>query len=205
MTKDEIVKALVEQVMAMGFKIRLITLDAGFYTVDVLNFISQFKYIIAVPVGDVKVYEEFDGDYTTNSKRHRRDEQVKFRLLVYSKEKVGRKKKSLVYFARATNLDLSKREVLDLYNKVRGPIETSYRNIKAFLPFTSSTKFVFRTLIFVLALVLYSLYTIFKGEVGREEFRLLLILLFPDLFNPETFTFDVIETLIYTIDLFLRR
>ena len=203
MTKEEIVKALVEQVMAMGFKIRLITLDAGFYTIDVLNFISQFKYIIAVPVGDVKVYEEFDGDYKTNSKRHRRDEQVKFRLLVYSKEKVRRKKKkSLVYFARATNLEIPKREVLDLYNKVRGPIETSYRNIKAFLPFTSSTKFVFRTLIFVLALVLYSL---FKGEVGREEFRLLLILLFPDLFNPENFTFNVIETLIYIIDLFLRR
>ncbi|WP_409349253.1 transposase [Saccharolobus islandicus] len=203
MTKEEIVKALVEQVVAMGFKIRLITLDAGFYTVDVLNFVSQFKYIIAVPAGDVKVFEEFDGDYTTNSKRHRRDEQVKFRLLVYSKEKV--RGKSLVYFARATNLDLSKREVLDLYNKVRGPIETSYRNIKAFLPFTSSTKFVFRTLIFVLALVLYSLYTIFKGEVGREEFRLLLILLFPDLFNPENFTFNLVETLIYTIDLFLRR
>ena len=88
---------------------------------------------------------------------------------MYSKEKVRRKKKRLVYFARATNLDLPKREVLDLYNEVRGPIETSYRNIKAFLPFTSSTKFVFRTLIFVLALVLYSLYTIFKGEVGREE------------------------------------
>ena len=31
MTKEEIVKALVEQVMAMGFKIRLITLDAGFW------------------------------------------------------------------------------------------------------------------------------------------------------------------------------
>ncbi|ACP47628.1 ORF1 in transposon ISC1225 [Sulfolobus islandicus Y.N.15.51] len=29
MTKEEIVKALVEQVVAMGFKIRLITLDAG--------------------------------------------------------------------------------------------------------------------------------------------------------------------------------
>jgi len=101
------------------------------------------------------------------------------------------------------DLDLSKKEVLDLYNKVRGPIETSYRNIEAFLPFT--TKFVFRTLIFVLALVLYSLYTIFKGEVGREEFRLLLILLFPDLFNPENFTFNVIKKLIYTIDLFLRR
>jgi hypothetical protein len=30
MTKGEIVKALVEQVVAMGFKIRLITLDAVF-------------------------------------------------------------------------------------------------------------------------------------------------------------------------------
>ena len=28
-------------------------------------------------------------------------------------------------FARATNLEIPKREVLDLYNKVRGPIETS--------------------------------------------------------------------------------
>jgi len=124
---------------------------------------------------------------------------------VYSKEKVRRKKRTLVYFARATNLNLPKGEVLDLYNEVRGPIETSHRNIKAFLPFTSSTKFVFRTLIFVLALVLYSLYTIFKGEVGREEFRLLLILLFPDLFNPENFIFNLVNTLIYTIDLFLRR
>ena len=114
-------KALVEQVVAMGFKVRLITLDAGFYTIDVLNFISQFKYIVAVPVGDVKVFEEFDGDYKTNSKRHRRDEQVKSRLLVYSKEKVRRKrKKRFVYFARATNLEIPKREVLDLYNKVRG-------------------------------------------------------------------------------------
>jgi len=168
MSKEEIVKILVEQVVAMGFKIRLITLDAGFYTVDVLKFISQFKYIIAVPVGDVKVYEEFDGGYMTNSKRDKRDEQVKFRLLVYSKEEVRRNRKTLVYFARATNLDLPKKEVLKLYNKVRSPIETSYRNIKAFLPFTSSTKFVFRTLIFVLAVVFYSLYTVFKGEGGVQ-------------------------------------
>jgi hypothetical protein len=131
----------------------------------------------------------------------RRDEQVKFRLLVYSKEKVRRKVKRFVYFARATNFEIPKREVLDLYNKVRGPIETSYRNIKAFLP-TSPTKFVFRTSF----LPLYSTPYVFKGVVGREEFRLLLILLFfPDLFNPKNFTFNVTETFIYTIDLFLRR
>ncbi|WP_432517930.1 DUF4322 domain-containing protein [Saccharolobus islandicus] len=204
MTKDDIVKILVEQVTAMGFKIRLITLDAGFYTVDVLNFISQFKYIIGVPVGDVKVYEEFDGEYMTNSKRHRRDEQVKFRLSVYGREKIKRKK--VVYFARGTNLDLSKKEALKLYDKGRSPIETSYRNIKALLPFTSSTKFVFRMLIFVLAMIFYSLYTVFKGMARREEFRLLLILLFPgDLFNLENSLFKLLETLINTIDLFLRR
>jgi putative transposase len=75
MTKDKVVKALVEQVVAMRFKVRLMSLDAGFYTIDVLNFISQFKYVIGVPVGDVKVYQEFDGEYETNSKRHRKDEQ----------------------------------------------------------------------------------------------------------------------------------
>jgi hypothetical protein len=156
-------------------------------------------------LGDVKVYQEFDGEYETNSKRHRRDEQVKFRLLVYGREKGKRKRKKVVYFARATNLDLPKREVLKLYNKVRGPIETSYRNIKAFLPFTSSTKFVFRTLIFMLAAVLYSLYTVFKGEVRREQFRLLLILLFSDdLFYLRDFLLKSIELLI-NIDLFSRR
>ena len=190
----------------MRFKIRLITLDAGFYTIYVLNFISQFKYTIAVPAGDVKVYQEFDGEYETNSKRHRRDEQVEFRLLVYSKEKAKRKRRSLVYFARATNLDLPKGEVLRLYNKVRGPIETSHRNIKAFPPFTSSTKFVFRTLVFVLAVAFYSLYTVFKGEVRREQFRLLLILLFSDdLFNLKDFLLKSIEPLINNIDLFSRR
>jgi len=154
----------------------------------------------------VKVYEEFDGGYMTKSKRHKKDEQVKFRLLVYSKEKVRRNRKTLVYFARATNLDLPKKEVLKLYNKVRSPIETSYRNIKAFLPFTSSTKFVFRMLIFVLAMVFYSLYAIFKSIVRREEFRLLLILLFSDdLFNIKDFLFKSVEPLINNIDLFSRR
>ncbi|AWR98588.1 ISH3 family transposase [Metallosphaera hakonensis JCM 8857 = DSM 7519] len=204
MTKDEIVKFLVEQIAGMGFKVRLVTLDAGFYTVEVLRFISQFKYVMGVPVGDVKIYEEFDGEYATN-KRRKKEEQVNFRLLVYGKEIVKKKRKTVVYFARATNLNLTKREV-KLYNKVRGPIETSYRNIKAFLPFTSSTKFVFRELIFVLAMVFYSLYTVFKDVMRREEFRLLLILCFlDDLSGLKDFIFTLEKTLNNKIDLFLRR
>ena len=38
MTKDEVVKALVERVVAMGFKVRLMTLDAGFYTQQLWDF-----------------------------------------------------------------------------------------------------------------------------------------------------------------------
>ncbi|QXJ28521.1 hypothetical protein J5U23_01390 [Saccharolobus shibatae B12] len=48
------------------------------------------------------------------------------------------------------------------------------------------------------------MYTIFKGVVRREEFRLLLILLFlNDLFNLENSLFKLEETFIDTIDLFL--
>ncbi|QXJ34894.1 hypothetical protein J5U22_01441 [Saccharolobus shibatae] len=78
---------------------------------------------------------------------------------MYTKEKVRRKR---LYFARATNLNLKKDQVFKLYNKVRTPIETSYSIIKTFLPFTSSTKYIFRTLIFTPAIFTYSLYTILK-------------------------------------------
>ncbi|QXJ31952.1 hypothetical protein J5U22_01496 [Saccharolobus shibatae] len=48
------------------------------------------------------------------------------------------------------------------------------------------------------------MYTIFKGVVRREEFRLLLILLLPDdLFSLENSLFKLEETFIDTIDLFL--
>jgi putative transposase len=43
MTKGEIVKALVEQVESMGSNTNLITLDAGFHTVDVIKFVLRFK------------------------------------------------------------------------------------------------------------------------------------------------------------------
>ncbi|AAK67519.1 Second ORF in transposon ISC1160 [Saccharolobus solfataricus P2] len=38
MTKDDTVKLLIEQI-----SVNLITLNAGFYSADVLNFISKFK------------------------------------------------------------------------------------------------------------------------------------------------------------------
>jgi len=97
-------------------------------------------------------------------------EQVDFRLIVS-------RRRGPEYVARATNLELPGRDVLRLYDRIRAPIETSYRDIKSFLLFTSSTKRVFRLFAFLLAALIYSFSTIFRGSLRREEFRLLLALI----------------------------
>ncbi|BCS93219.1 MAG: ISH3 family transposase ISSto14 [Metallosphaera javensis (ex Sakai et al. 2022)] len=202
MSKDEVVKILVEQVLSLGFKIGIIALDAGFYTVEVIKFLSQFRYIVGVPVGDVKVYEEYDGPYTTASKR---TDQVSFRLIVHGRE-VTRRRSHVEYFARATNLDLPKDKVLRLYDRIRNPIETSYREVKGFLPFTCSRSWVFRLLVFVLATFLYSLFLFLKGEVKRTDFKLLLHLIFIDEIQNKFLSrlIKSIEPLFIYFDLFLR-
>ncbi|WP_225905725.1 hypothetical protein [Stygiolobus caldivivus] len=42
---------MVGQVLALGLEIDLIVLDAGFYSVDVLNYLKNFDYIMSVPAG----------------------------------------------------------------------------------------------------------------------------------------------------------
>ena len=130
--------------------------------------ISRFKFISAVPVGDVKagIHGEFDGRHGTRSKGPAADEQVDFRLIVSRRRGPG-------YVAGATNLELPGRDVLRLYDRIRAPIETSYRDIKSFLLFTSSTKRIFRLFAFLLAALIYSFSTLFRGSLRREEFRLL--------------------------------
>ncbi|AAK42895.1 Third ORF in transposon ISC1225 [Saccharolobus solfataricus P2] len=203
MTKDEIVKILIEQVVAMGFRIKLIALDAGFYTVEVIKFISQFNYIIGVPVDDVKIYEEFDGEYVTNSKRHSKDEQVKFRLIVYRREKIKRKRRRL-FTSPGLQISIYPR-IRSWSNKVRNPIETSYRSVKSFLPFTCSTKFIFRMLIFLLDVLVYSLYTTLKDNVKMRTFKSLISKIIENISEIEIYLNKLEETLTNTIGLFLRR
>ncbi|WP_338598227.1 ISH3 family transposase [Sulfolobus tengchongensis] len=205
MSKDEIVKMLVEQVLSLGFKIGIIALDAGFYSIEVIRFLSQFKYIISVPVGDVKIYDEYDGTYTTRSKREK--DQVSFRLIVHAREVTRKGKCRVEYVARGTNLDLPKHEVLRLYDEVRNPIETSYREIKSFLVFTCSRSWVFRLFVFVLAMFLYSLFLFFKGVVKRVDFKLFLALIFVNEIENEFISrfIKVMEPLFINFNLFLRR
>jgi len=144
MSEVGIVRSLIEQALSLGFRIRTVALDSGFHSVGVVRYISRFKFISAVPVGDVGIHGEFDGRYRTRSKGPAADEQVDFRLIVSRRRAglgpAGRRRRGPGYVARATNLELPGRDVLRLYDGIGAPIETSCRDIKGFLPFTGSTK-----------------------------------------------------------------
>ena len=73
------------------------------------------------------------------------------------------------YLAKGTNLDVNRSIVVKWYDKVRTPIETSYKLIKSFLIFTSSRSWLFRLFIFVLAI---NLYTILAPQGDNEQGRL---------------------------------
>ncbi|BFI74445.1 DUF4322 domain-containing protein [Sulfurisphaera ohwakuensis] len=166
MTRVEVVKNLIEQILELGLEIELVVLDAGFYSVDVINYLSRFNYIIGVPVEKVGKHRNFDGEYAVKSS----GKKATLRLIVHR----GREKK---YLAKGTNLDVNRSIVIRWYNKVRTPIETSYKLIKSFLIFTSSRNWLFRLFIFVLAMLIYTLYLLLRGTTSKEDFRLLLIIL----------------------------
>ncbi|WP_338598629.1 DUF4322 domain-containing protein [Sulfolobus tengchongensis] len=146
--KEDIVKTLVEQVISLGFRIRIIALDAGFYSNEVIDFVSQFKFIISVSRASIR--KKYDGDYETNKG-------VRFRPVV-----VKRHGKYLRY---GTNICTgSGSSLVKLYNKKRGFVESFFRNVKEFLPFTCSRSFVFRLVVFLLAVLIYTLYLIVRNK-----------------------------------------
>ena len=74
----------------------------------------------------------------------------------------------IVKGGRRVNLDVNRSIVVKWYDKVRTPIETSYKLIKSFLIFTSSRSWLFRLFIFVLAILIYTLYLLLKGTRARK-------------------------------------
>ncbi|WP_238526223.1 hypothetical protein [Saccharolobus islandicus] len=163
MTRLEIVENLIQQILALGLEIELVTLGRFLFgRCDQL----LVNFIIGVPVGKVGIHRNFDGDYTVKSN----GKKATFRLIVHQ----GREKE---YLAKGTNLDVNRSIVVKWYDKVRTPIETSYKLIKSFLIFTSSRSWLFRPFIFVLAMLIYTLYLLLKGTTSKEDFRLLLTIL----------------------------
>jgi hypothetical protein len=78
MTRLEIVESLIGQISALGLEIELVVIDTGSYSVEVINYLSRFNFIIAVPVEKVGIYRSFDGERTLKSN----GKKTTFRLMV---------------------------------------------------------------------------------------------------------------------------
>ena len=80
-SKVEHVKRLLSKVFELGIKVKILLLDSGYYTVDIIN------YLIANGINFImrtkgKFKEGDDLIYETNSKRKRPDEQATVRKLL---------------------------------------------------------------------------------------------------------------------------
>ncbi|MEM1646588.1 MAG: hypothetical protein QXL33_08035 [Sulfolobaceae archaeon] len=60
----EVIKSLIEQVLALGLEAELVVLDTSFYSAGLINYLSRFNFIIPVTVGKIGIHRSFDGEYT---------------------------------------------------------------------------------------------------------------------------------------------
>lgn len=80
MTRLEIVESLIGQISALGLEVELVVIDAGSYSVEVINYLSRFNFIIAVPVEKVGIQRNFD-EHTLKSN----GKKTTFRLMVQTR------------------------------------------------------------------------------------------------------------------------
>jgi putative transposase len=147
-SKVEHVKRLLSKVFELGIKVKILLLDSGYYTVDIINYLNA-KGINFIMRAKGKFKDRDDLIYKTKSKRKRPDEQATFRIVA-----VKDRNELLVF---ATNTDLKPKSIRRMFGK-RWAIETSYRMINQFLPKTTSKLYSLRKLYFYLAVLLYNIW-----------------------------------------------
>lgn len=129
--------------MHSGIRVKLLLLDAGYYSADVINYLNSagIKFIMRMPdFGKIRAGSDFM--YTSNIHRHK-DKQATFRVVAFNgKDKYGHNE----LFIFATNTDISPRKIRKIFRK-RWRIETSYRMINNFLPRTTSKIYSVRKLL----------------------------------------------------------
>ncbi|MFP3229508.1 MAG: hypothetical protein RXR47_05235 [Nitrososphaeria archaeon] len=88
MSEVGMVGSLIEQAPSLGFRMRTVALDSGLRSASAARYLSRFKFISAVPMGEVGIRGELDGRHRTRSKGLAEGEQVDFRLIV-SRRRAG--------------------------------------------------------------------------------------------------------------------
>lgn len=166
----DVVEALLEKVIALGFKIRRLFLDRGFYSVEIIDYLQRTRIPFIMPVvlrgrkgkdGKSKVERLLTGhksaitDYTMKTVKNKRKMAVTFKLYIVVKRIRGKNgQRHREYFAYC--LSDEKFPIKRVYNeyRLRFGIETSYKKKNESLPRTSSRNPVLRLLYTGLSLFL---------------------------------------------------
>jgi len=187
----EQVRLLINQILDLGVKIRLILFDRGYFSTALINYLNTlpFGYIIQLP-GSIKGLKEGeDRLYTTRRHGTRKRDQAAFRLVTFRGRDFHGKVKLFIF---ATNTSLKPLRIREVFRK-RWGIETSYRMIRKFLAKTTSRRYRVRLLYFYLAVLLYNLWIKLNfrqeeqlsADILRLHLAMLLVVSFlPDLEKP---------------------
>lgn len=150
----DVVQALLEKVLAVGFKIRRLFLDRGFYSVEIINYLQHTRIPFIIPVvlrgrkgkdGKSRIERLFRGNkssivnYTMETVKDRRKMAVTFNLYIVVKRIKGKNGQyHREYFVYCLSDD--KFPIKCVYNeyRLRFGIETSYKKKNESLPRTSS-------------------------------------------------------------------
>ena len=145
-SKVEHVKRLLSKVFELGIKVKILLLDSGYYTVDIINYLNAngINFIMRAK-GKFK-----EGDNLQNKQQEeKQDEQATVKIVA-----VKYRNELLVF---ATNTDIKPKAIRRMFRK-RWAIETSYRMINQFLSKTTSKLYSLRKLYFYLVVLLYNIW-----------------------------------------------
>jgi|AGTN01.2.fsa_nt_gi Transposase DDE domain. len=149
------VRYLLECVFELGLSVKLVLLDRGYFSTQVIRYLDDAKigYIMHIPWQKEPLKAGVDMIYTTSTHKRSIFEQATFRLVTM------RQNRKLLIFATNTSF---KPRVLKKTFRRRWGIETSYRMIGLFLAKTTSKLYRLRQLYFFLAVVLYNLWVLWN-------------------------------------------
>ena len=164
--KEKIVKELLDFVQRF-VSIRVVLLDRGFYTNEVIQEVKNMGHGFVMPVKKYgKVKQLMEMVYTQGPQRYEMSKGTIFTLVVVKDEDSG---KLLPY---ATNLDGVQPAVIHTMYMHRFGIETQYRLKNQFLGRTCSKQYSVRYAFFILAVALYNLWVLLnileRGRQGLE-------------------------------------
>lgn len=173
---SNLIKHVLEKIKYLGIKIRYITLDGGFFSIENVRFFqeSNLKYIIHMPSNSrtkkMKLWNGRKFEYTTSGHHIKKSDQITFDVTVAYDE--SKKYKYLF----ATNLSYKSDTILKMFNK-RWGIETSYRMSNQFLIKTTSKAYIVRLFYYLFACIVYNAWVIYNDKEECPVIQLKLVLI----------------------------